>query len=244
MPELLRPISSDEVDRAKRAAARLAAELVHADTTLGLGTGSTAERFLEALAERVKGGLRLGRLVATSEATAKLGHALGLEVEPAPEQAAPLDLDVDGADAWDDRGFLIKGYGGALLREKLVAKASRKLLVVVDWTKRVPMIDLTRKVPVEVVQFAWQDTAERLRQLGLRQVRRRQRADGVPFITDEGHFILDVSDPRPEVKPDVVEFATRLKAVPGVVEHGLFCNFPVNIVVGHCNGHAELFDLT
>jgi ribose 5-phosphate isomerase A len=229
------------LDRAKRAAGRAAAAIVPTGCRLGLGTGSTAERFLEALAERCAAGLRLGRVVATSETIARRAASLGIDAEHDPEAVGPLDLDVDGADAWDRRGRLLKGYGGALLREKLVAQASARLVVIVDPSKEVRRLDLNRRVPVEVVPFAWRDTAARLRHLGLSRVEPRLEADGSLFVTDGGHHLLDVGFPAASDRAGVDAWARRIKAVPGVVEHGLFVGLPVTVVVGRADGTAVTY---
>jgi ribose 5-phosphate isomerase A len=226
----------------KRAAAARALDFVEDGMRLGLGTGSTALAFLELLAERVRDGLRVSG-VPTSEATRRAAERLGiplLDLDQAPE----LDLDVDGADEIDPALDLIKGGGGALLREKIVAAASRRMIVIADGSKRVEALGRF-PLPIEVVPFGLAATriaVERgLRQAGAEgQLRLRTAANGQPFVTDGGHYILDAALGRIEAPERV---AAALAAIPGVVEHGLFLGLATGAILATEGGLVELGQL-
>ena len=237
-------------DRAKRDAGERAVAELRDDMRIGLGTGTTARHFVKALADAVHAGtLRPGRMVTTSEATAELARQFGLEVDANPEGAYPLDVDIDGADAFDRTGSLVKGRGGALLREKCIAAASRRFIALVDPSKEVSALRPPLRIPVEVIPFTWRDTAGRLERadLGRPRLRTVERGLGeeVPFVTDGGHYILDVD--VPEDARDLSLWAKRAKSLVGVVEHGLFLvpdlfvPGSVTIVIGHGDGSAEAF---
>ena len=204
----------------KRAAAARALDFVEDGMRLGLGTGSTALAFLELLAERVRGGLRVAG-VPTSEATRRAAERVGIPLADF-DRMPELDLDVDGADEIDGELNPVKGGGGALLREKIVAAASRRMLVIADAAKCVGVLGRF-PLPVEVVRFGAAATrravaagAARAGCAGEISVRLR---DGAPFVTDEGHVILDCAFGR---IPDAPALAQELARIPGVVEHGLF----------------------
>lgn len=208
-------------DELKRQAAEAAAAEVRAGMKLGIGTGSTAEQFVRALAARVRAGLEVVG-VPTSERTAKLAAAEGIRLATLDEEPA-LDLTVDGADELDAHLRLIKGGGGALLREKIVATASARMIVIADDTKLVATIGAF-PLPIEVVPFglgATRIAVEKLTdRLGLTgPITLRQGADGKPYLTDGGHFILDAAFGR---IADAEALAAGLSTIPGVVEHGLF----------------------
>lgn len=214
----------------KRLAAGRAAELVEDGMTVGLGSGSTAEFFVRALGERIASGLRVCG-VASSRRTEVIAAEVGLKLA---ELDRPIDLAVDGADAIE-RGTLnaIKGLGGALTREKLIALAARRFILVGDHSKVVERLadrQATLPVPVEVLAFGWKLTAKRLDTLGRPVLRER---DGQPAITDNGNVILDLYMPPLERLADL---ATALHAVPGVVEHGLFLNIASQAIVAGENG--------
>lgn len=218
-------------DEAKRQAALQALELVRPGMTLGLGTGSTAAHFVKGLGERLKEGLVIAGAVATSEATAALARAAGVTLlEPGPETR--FDLAVDGADEIDPALTLIKGGGGALLREKIVAAAAVRFVVIADAGKRVPRLGRF-PLPVEVTPFAWALTArkvaEALRASGCgRDILSLRQKDGAPFVTDGGNYILDCQ--ASEI-PDAPALAALLDATPGVVEHGLFIGLAHEAIV-------------
>lgn len=207
-------------DARKRLVARHALELVEPGMKLGLGTGSTATAFIDALAERVREGLDV-RCVATSGATQAQAERLGIPLSDL-DALGELDLTVDGADEIDGELRLIKGGGGALLREKIVAMASQRLVIVADDSKLVERLGAF-PLPVEVEPFGAQFTLRMIGMVGSElgcdaAVTLRTGADG-PFRTDGGHYIADCAFgaiPDPELLADM------LKMIPGVIEHGLF----------------------
>ncbi len=204
-------------DELKRAAAEASLKHVKDGMVLGLGTGSTARYVLEGLARRISGeGLNVSG-VPTSLATAEAARLLGIPLTSLEERPI-LDLAIDGADEVDPRLDLIKGFGGALFREKIVAAAARKFIVVVDASKLVPRLGTRSPVPVEVHQFGWRATQAQVEALGA-SVTLRRRGDGEVFHTDNDNHILDARF-GPIRSPAKV--AASLDAIPGVVGHGLF----------------------
>jgi ribose 5-phosphate isomerase A len=208
-------------DDAKRLAAKKALELVAPGTRLGLGTGTTAAHFVELLGALVAAGWNV-ICVPTSERTRALAelHAIPLaSIDEVPE----LDLTVDGADEFDPKLRLIKGGGGALLREKIVAMAAKRMIVIADWSKSVKMLGKC-PLPVEVNVFGLEVTKRMILAAAKASgcagaIRLRETPDRKPFVSDNGHLIVDCffgAIPSPE------DLADRLAAVPGVVEHGLF----------------------
>ncbi|GAB4410855.1 MAG: ribose 5-phosphate isomerase A [Bacteroidia bacterium] len=216
---------------AKEAAGRAAAELVEAGMRVGLGTGSTAYFFLKALGERVARGLRIQGLP-TSRQTETLAREWHIPLI-APDFGGRLDLVVDGADEFDPQLALIKGGGGALYREKLVASLTQRLVIVADAAKAVPVLGAF-PLPVEVVPFGWELTRGRIAALGCKAQRREQQ--GQPFLTDNGNYILDChfgQIPQPD------DLHHRLKSMIGVVETGLFTNMAVQVIVGSDDGTVQ-----
>lgn len=223
-------------DAAKNAAAIAAVALVEDGMRLGLGTGSTAVFMVQRLAERVKAeGLRL-RCASTSKATAALAESLGIRIETLDE-IGWLDLVLDGADEVDPDLNLIKGAGAALLREKIVACASDRMVVMADGSKVVERLGAF-KLPVEVIPFGWQTTKELISRVldGLdlsgRPILLRKR-DDLPLLTDEGNYILDLSL---EAIPDPARLSAQLNALPGVVENGLFLGICDLAIIGKPDG--------
>ncbi len=225
----------DGAQAGKLAAARHAAGLVEDGMRVGLGTGSTATLFVRALGERARAGLRIVG-VPTSEATGALARAEGIPVATL-EEYPRLDIDIDGADAVDPALNLLKGLGGALLREKIVAAAADRFVVIVDESKVVGALAEAPLIPVEVVPFGWSRAAAALAGLGARVTRRpRLDAPSEPFVTDGGHYVLDcvfadLSDPA--------AIASSIKALTGVVDHGLFIGMASVAVVGGLDGGAR-----
>lgn len=212
---------------AKRHAAQRAAELVEDGMVLGLGTGSTAQLMLAALAARVNEGLKV-RGVPTSIDTMELARHLGIPLTTLDDDLA-LDLTLDGADEVDPEFRLIKGLGGALLREKVVASASRRVAIMVDEGKLVKKLGSKAPLPVEVVRFAWRPAQERLKALGCEPVLRRT-PEGEPFVTDNGNLVLDARFAHGVEQPEELERAVN--NIPGVVENGLFLGLATEVVVG------------
>ena len=220
-------------DDLKRQAAEASLAPVQDGMVLGLGTGSTAAFMVEALGRRVQQGLRIVG-IATSEHTARQARALGI---PLTDFAAhrSIDLTIDGADQVHTGTLdLIKGLGGALLREKIVAAASRRMTVIVDAGKLVPRLGDTVRLPVEVVRFGWQTTAARLLNEGARAELRGGADD--PFVTDGGNYILDCTFPA----IDAAVLAPRLKSLTGVVETGLFIGLATTVIAGTAVGLKTL----
>ncbi len=226
------PNTLTEQDNFKRAAAEKALELVRDGMLLGLGSGTTVRYFTEGLGRLVAGGMKV-RGVPTSRATAAIAAANGISV--VEELVGQIDLAVDGADEVDPSLGLIKGRGGALFREKLVAAASKRFVVVVDESKVVERLG-AGVLPVEVLPFLWRTTAERLADLcsGLK-VRGGEEA---PYVTDNGNLILDLS--FEDGIADAPELGSSLKAVTGVVEHGLFIGMTDECIVGGASGPRVL----
>ena len=214
----------------KRAAAAKAMEYVQDGMKLGLGSGTTAEMFVESLATRVRAGQKL-LCVPTSERTAAHARKLGLTLSTLDE-LAPLDLTVDGADEADRNLDLIKGGGGMLLREKIVAAASRKMIVIADESKLVPRLG-KYPLPVEVMAFGHKSTAARLTDcfaaLGYKHVPVELREkDGAPFVTDNSNLIYDCAFGAIQ---NAAKLAAAIKAVPGAVEHGLFVGIATTLLI-------------
>ena len=221
---------SSEQDGPKRAAAARAIEEVEDGMILGLGSGSTAAFALEELAARIAKGLRVAG-IPTSEKAATLARRLGVPLTSFAEHRH-VDLTIDGADQVE-RGTLnlVKGLGGALLREKIVASASNRMIVIVDETKLVDRLGGNRPLPVEIVSFGWQTVFDRLSAVGCRP--RIRLAGDKPFITDGGNYIVDCALAE---APDLAALEARLSGIIGVVESGLFIGLASKIVVGRPTG--------
>ncbi|HWK67047.1 MAG TPA: ribose-5-phosphate isomerase RpiA [Rhizobiaceae bacterium] len=219
-------------------AARVALGHVTDGMRLGIGTGSTAEEFVRLLAEKVAAGLTVTG-VPTSERTAKLCGELGITLSTL-EETPELDLTVDGADEIDPMLSLIKGGGGALLREKIVAAASARMIVIADRSKLVDTLGAF-PLPIEVNRFGLRSTALAIEKaaakLGLSGAVALRMANAVPFVTDGGHLILDASFGR---IPDTRALSQALHAIPGVVEHGLFLGMATAAIVAGANGIETL----
>ena len=225
-------------DSLKREAAARALDFVTSGMKLGLGTGSTAEAFLELLAPRVRGGVSVD-CVATSERTAQMARTLGIPLGDL-DALAPLDLTVDGADEADRDLNLIKGGGAALLREKIVAASSKAMVVIADESKLVARLGKF-PLPVEIVAFGHCATAARIAAaaaaLGYVDLPVVQRMkDGAAVKTDSGNLIYDCAFGA--IK-DAKTLAAVLSAVPGVVEHGLFVGIATTLVIAH-PGEVEI----
>src|SRR3989441_3036028 len=194
----------------------------------GSGSGSTARYFTEGVGRLVEEGMKV-RAVPTSRVTAELAAELGIPI--VTELVGQIDLSVDGADEVDPALNLIKGRGGALVREKLVAAASRRFVVVVDETKLVKQLGVG-VLPVEVLPFLWRSTAERLAALGVSLVVRG--GEETPYITDNGHLILDVTAEGGIKNPK--DLGIALKQVTGAVEQGLFVGMTDTVIIGGPEG--------
>ena len=238
MPESLSPI-----DKAKYAAAKCAAGFVESGMKIGLGTGSTANWLIRCLGEMATEGDLQISCVATSTRTAELAHELGLQIISL-DQARWLDLTIDGADEFAPDYNLIKGGGGALLMEKIVATASDRMVVIADASKDVESLGAF-PLPLEVIPFGWQTTKSLIEEslVGLDVLGRTStlRMNGsVPFLTERSNYILDldlkrIGNPR--------QLSLVLNQIPGVVENGLFVDICDAVVIGHGDGRVEIRDL-
>jgi ribose 5-phosphate isomerase A len=224
---------SDPDGPARAAAAAAAVELVEPDMTIGLGSGRAVWKVLELLAAT---GQPVRTAVASSR-TDELARAAGFEVVELDGRVV-LDLALDGADEVDPELRLIKGGGGAILREKIVISAARRFVVVAEAPKRVQRLGKHFRLPVEVARFGWRDTRRRLAEL-LPDSNQRLREDGEAYVTDEGHLILDCALP---MDADLDALDGEIKQVPGVVEHGLFIGMAERALLGREDGTVEVLE--
>ncbi len=223
-------------DQWKKEAAEAAAAQVKSGMVVGLGTGSTAKYAIDALGRRVANeGLKITG-IATSERSNAQALALNIPMTSFAEQSR-IDLTIDGADeVLPGTLTLVKGHGGALLREKIVASASARMAVVVDESKIVEKLGQLVSVPVEVVPFGWQVTSKRLAKLGGKP-KLRLADDGSPYVTDGGHYIIDCAFGKMN---DPAEIGRELDTTVGVIEHGIFLGLATEIFVGGPGGVALL----
>ena len=220
-------------DQEKEAAARASLGFVKEGQIVGLGSGSTAAYFIRLLGEEVKNGLRI-RCIPSSERSRELAASLGIPLTTLDE-CQQIDVTVDGADEVDPQLRLIKGGGGALLREKIVASATRQFVIVADATKRVPVLGRF-PLPVEVIKFAQALVTKRIEALGAKVILRRN-ADGTPYLTDENNYILDCHFGQIRGADGL---ANKLSDMPGVVEHGLFIGMASVVLVATGSEVVEL----
>ena len=213
-------------------AAQWAASQIEDGMAVGLGSGTTSALVIEEVGRRVAAGLRI-TAIATSEQSHREAVGLGISMTDFARQPH-LDLTIDGADEVEEGTLhLIKGHGGALLREKIVAIASSRLLIAVDPRKLVKTLGSIFTVPVEVVPFGWETTAARLREYGFAP-ELRVNDDGKPYITDGQHYILHCNLPQSGLSAD--EAAAVFNKTVGVVEHGLFLGMASRVVIGSVDG--------
>jgi len=233
--ESVRPYMKESManDQEKEAAARASLQFVKDGQVVGLGTGSTAAFFIKLLAEEVKNGLRI-RGIPTSLRSGELARSLGIPLTTLDE-CQEIDVTVDGADEVDPQLRLIKGGGGAMLREKIVASATKQLVIVADASKQVPVLGKF-PLPVEVIQFAQALVTKRIAALGA-EVSVRTDADGKPYVTDERNHILDC---RFGLIRDADGLARQLSDMPGVVEHGMFIGMASVVLFARGNEIVEM----
>ena len=224
---------SDPSDVARAAAARAAADLVEPGSAIGLGSGRAVWAVTEILGERREELAPLSVAVASSR-TEDLARSAGLDVVEL-DGALRLALAIDGADEVDPALGLLKGGGGAMLREKIVVAAAERFVVVAETSKQVERLGTTRGIPVEVVCFAWRDTRARLLD-HVASADLREDDDGRPYVTDEGHYILDCI---PQEATDLPALAVSVNGMPGVVEHGLFLTEADLVLLGRPDGGVD-----
>jgi ribose 5-phosphate isomerase A len=228
-------VGGDQPMDSKRAAGEKAAEYVKNGMSIGLGTGSTVYWTIVKLGEMVKEGLRI-EAMPTSEHTSQIMLELGIpQLKPYPGMKK-LDLTIDGADEVSSDVNLIKGGGGALLREKMIASYSSLYITVVDHSKCVSELGQF-PLPVEVIKFGWEVTSIQIGRLGCAPVLRMK--DEAPFLTDNGNYILDCSF---ELISKPAELTTQLNRIPGVAENGLFVNMTNILIVGRADGMVRIHE--
>lgn len=226
--------SVNDPDALKRAAGEAAAAYVKDGMVVGLGTGSTAKFAVDAIGRLVAGGMRIVG-IPTSERTAGQARALAIPLATLGDYTQ-IDLTIDGADEIEDGTLhLIKGHGGALLREKIVASASKRLIIVADENKLVDHLGQKFAVPLEVVPFGWQACERRLREMGANPAL-RFTSGAQPYVTDGGHYILDCAFGE---MGDPLAVAGKLDRMVGVVEHGLFLGMATEVLIGGGGGVKE-----
>lgn len=223
-------MTSGDLDSLKRAAALKAITFVCDGMVIGLGTGSTAKHMVIALGDKVRNGVRLAG-VPTSQETAALATQSGIPLIDSQDRWE-IDLAIDGADQVDPNFNLIKGGGGALLKEKIVAASATQFIVMVDHTKQVPVLGGSVPLPIEVIPFGWGNTARAIQALTKSRVTVREQ-NGIPFKTEAGHLIVDAHIDRID-RPGELEAALSL--IPGVVETGLFVGRTNVLIVGTPQG--------
>lgn len=219
---------------AKKAAGQAAAELIQENMLVGLGTGSTTAFFIEALGKRCQEGLKI-TAIATSQQSTRQAQRLGIPLKD-PDTITMLDITVDGADEIDHHKNMIKGGGGALLREKLLAQASYEMVVIIDETKLVNHLG-DHPLPVEIAPFVYRSTLQRLEAYGYQGVLRLNREKN-PFFTDNGNYIFDIQYPNPILDPQKEQ--ELLKSITGVLETGLFFNLAKRVVIGYEDGFVKI----
>lgn len=226
-------------DEQKQAVGEAALHYVKDGMKVGLGTGSTAAWFVKAIARQVKAGLKL-TLVSTSVKTTQLAESLGLSIRDINDVGA-LDICVDGADEIGEGLALIKGGGGALLREKLIWEQARTCVVIADAAKHVPMLGAF-PLPVEVEPFAWKGTVNRisdvLLEFDISKMPVQRKRDGAPFVTDGGNLIFDIACGR---IAEPAALANALKSLTGVVDHGLFLDLAEVALLGTEDGVKTIY---
>ena len=224
--------TSAEVEAQKQAAAERALELIRPGTIIGLGTGSTARYFIDAMARKVRDGLEVLAVVTSLESKAQ-AEAAGIRTVDRIDGG--IDLAIDGADEIDPAINCVKGRGGALLREKIVAHASRRFVLIADESKLVGRLG-RGPVPIEIVPFLWEATSRSIESLGGRPDLRM--AAGGPFRSDNGNLILDTSFGAVDAG-----LGAALHAIPGVIEHGLFFGMARAAIIGSATGVRILGEL-
>jgi ribose 5-phosphate isomerase A len=218
---------------AKMAAAEAATSFIKAGMTIGLGTGSTATYFIEALGKQVISGLKVSA-VATSKKSFELAKSLNFNMIDI-DSITTLDMAVDGADEIDKNNQMIKGGGAALFREKIIAHMSRELIVIVDQSK---VVDYLGKfaLPIEITPFGYRATMHELEKFGTDIELRKDK--NLPLVTENGNYLVDLKLHYPCKNPENENF--KIRAIPGVCETGLFINMAKRVIIGYDDGHVEI----
>ena len=222
------------ITKTKRLVGAAAANLVQNGMCIGLGTGSTASCFIDALIERVRLGLQI-TAVATSKASYQQAMQGGILLSEIDE-VSTIDLAIDGADEIDNQRRLIKGGGGALLREKIIATSANEMVVMVDETKLVDALGVFG-LPVEILPFGHTHTIRKIESLGLKG-KLRLKESSSPYLTDNGNYIFDIHFNEPMKDPSIID--SQLKSLPGIIENGLFLNIAGRVVIGYDDGRVEI----
>ena len=221
-------------DATKRSVGHAAADLVQSGMLVGLGTGSTARYLIERLGQRCREGLKM-TAVPTSVQTADLAKEQGIPLV-SMDKVTKIDMTIDGADEIDSAKRMIKGGGGALLCEKIIAASSKEMVVIIDESKQVDQLGRF-PLPVEIVRFGSRATLEKMQAKGFNGVLRKGEK-GELFVTDEGHYIVDITFTSPLDDPESVD--AELRNIPGVVETGFFFNLAGRVLIGRANGEVEI----
>jgi len=226
---------NNSIEAAKKAAGHAGAMLVQSGMLIGLGTGSTAAFFIKALGRRCREeGLKI-RAIATSQRSADQAREIGIPLED-EQNITMLDLTIDGADEIDPHKNMIKGGGGALFREKLLARSSQEMIVLVDETKLVSSLGAF-PVPVEISSFLYRSTLSKLHDQGYSGTLRLNR-DSSFYLTDNGNYIVDINIKKPIVDPETHH--KKLRDITGVIETGLFFKIAGRVVIGYQDGFAKV----
>ena len=221
------------VEKIKKSVGEAAAKLIQDGMVVGLGTGTTSHYFIECLGKLCDEGLRI-KAIASSNVSMLLGMRCNIPMISS-EEVTHLDITVDGADEIDSEKHMIKGGGGALLREKIVAQMSRELIIIVDESKLSHELG-KKKLPVEIIPFAYAATEKHIRNLGYVGSLRKEPS-GIPLITDNGNFIIDIKIPHGKKVKDVHE---ELVHLPGVLETGFFSHLTGRVIVGFFDGQIVI----
>ena len=219
---------------AKRAAGKEAAEWIESGMIVGLGTGTTAEYFIESLVARVQQGLQI-QAVASSHESAELARNGGIEMIDLND-APRVDITVDGADEIDSQKRMIKGGGGAHVREKILAAASREMVVIVDDSKLVPTVGV-HKLPVEILFFGAPATRKKIENCGYRGQWRMEDPESF-YITENGNLLFDIEFPHPPKFPE--QDHGTLRSIPGVIDTGFFFGYAGRVIVGYPDGTVKI----
>lgn len=220
-------------DKAKQAAGYKAAELIQNGMKVGLGTGSTAFYFIEKLIERCKQGLKI-EAIATSQQSSQQAQEGGIPLI-SPDRLEQLDIDVDGADEIDPQKQMIKGGGGALFREKIIACAAKEMVIVIDETKLVKKLG-THVLPIEITSYGHPSIIEKLKRLEIDGKLRYQ--NNQHYLTDSGNYIFDADISN--FLGDMQKLDKKILQIPGVIETGFFWNLAGRVIIGYSDGRSEV----